>query len=627
MFDFVKSRRTLVTVILAIIAVPFAFFGIDFYFRGGGGGDRVAEVAGTQITQREFGDALRQQQERVREMMGGKVDAGVLDSPEVRKAVLDRLIDERVLYSAALKQRMIASPAQVRGAIAEMEQFKDAEGKFSKERYQRWLQTAGMAEDRLWSLLSRDIVLARARVGFASTAFLPDAVADRLYRLGLQQREVSQVIFNPSQFALQVKLEPDAARAFYEANQKRFTVPERVRLEYIVLNADDMARDEAITPEEVKQHFEANRAQFGVEERRARHILVSVPENASAEQKAQTKAKAEQLLARAKKSPAAFADLARKSSDDPGSAAEGGDLGFAPRGRMVAPFDNALFAMQEGEISGPVETQYGYHIIKLEAVRPKFEEIRAKVEEDLRRHKSNRRFADTAESFSNLVYEQPDSLTPALEAFKLKPHTTGWMTRDGGEVPLLNNEKFLRAVFSDDVLKNGRNSEAIEVAPNVLVSARLVERQPEMVRPFSEVESEIVAELRREKAAELARKEGEAALAKLEQGERLAVAWSAPAQVSRERRQGLHPEAARAVFSADAAKLPAYVGVPAPDGRYVIYRISRVTEADEVDPAARRQLAQQLDQFLGREEEAARLSSLKAKADVRINAKALERNP
>ena len=356
-----------------------------------------------------------------------------------------------------------------------------------------------------------------------------------------------------------------------------------------------------------------------------------MPGNATPEQKAKAREKAEALLAQAKKSPQAFAELAKKSSEDPGSAQEGGDLGFFPHGKMVKQFDDAVFAMHVGDIVGPVETQFGFHIIKLNAVKaaegPKLETVKAQVEEELRKAEGGKRFAEAAETFSNLVYEQPDSLKAAADELKLELQTSGWITAQGAaENPLLNNQKFLRALFSDDALKQQRNTEAVEIAPGMLISARVIEHQPATLRPFEEVRAEILARLTHDKAVELAKQEGEALVAQLRKGEADGRPWSPPQMVTRERRAGLHQEAVESVFSADASKVPVYFGLSTPDGRYVIYRVSRIIDVETVDAEARKMLARQIEQVVGMEAETARLRGLKKRIDVEINAKAIEKS-
>jgi peptidyl-prolyl cis-trans isomerase D len=465
----------------------------------------------------------------------------------------------------------------------------------------------------------------------AATAFFPFAVSDTVYRLRAQEREVSQIVLAPAEFAERVKIAPQAAKTFYETHKDEFKLPEKVRVEYVMLSLDGIQKQVEVTPDKVKEYYEEHRAEFETpEERRASHILISVPAGATPEQKAEAGRRAEGLLAQARKTPRAFAELARKHSEDPGSATEGGDLGFFPRGRMVKPFEETVFAMKAGEIAGPVETQFGYHIIKLEAIKgsggSKLEAVKAQIEDTLRKAEASRRFAEAAENFSNIVYEQPDSLEPAADAYKLPIQVSGWITRAGsGDTPLLNNERFLSALFSNDSLQDRRNTEALEIAPNVLVSARIIEHQPAVERPFEEVQAGIVARLIQEQATELAKQQGEALLAGLKKGEPVRRGWSPARLVTRERRAGLHPEGVQAVFGADASKLPAYVGVSVPDGRFVIYRISRVLGVQTVDAEARKMLAEQLALIGARESNQARLESLKQRSDVRVNRKAIER--
>jgi peptidyl-prolyl cis-trans isomerase D len=631
MYDFIHKHKRLLEIVLVVLIVPpFALFGVDWYFRGGDGTDQVARVGGTRITQQEFGQALRQRQEQLRQMTGGKVDQAMLDSPEVRRAVLEQLIDERVSYSAALKSGITVPVAELQSAIVDIPAFKDSNGKFSPERYRDLLRAQGMTEGAFESSLRKDMIINRNRELFAGTAFLPNAVVDRLYKLRKQQREVSQLVLEPGQYAGQVKVSDAEIKAFYDAHKQEFELPEKVKLEYVMLTQEAALKQVSVSDEELKKAFEERGSQLQKpEERRASHILIAVPQSATPEQKNKAKEKAQALFAEAKKSPKNFAALAKKNSEDPGSAVEGGDLGWAPRGRMVKPFDDAMFGMKAGDIVGPIETQFGYHIIKLNEIRaaetPSFEALKPKLEEEVRKAKAARLFAQQADEFANLVYDQPDSLKPVVEKFKLTPQTTGWVTRQGGDMPLLNNEKLMRSIFSDNAIKRHQNTEAVEVAPNVMIAARVLEHEPVKERPLDEVRAQIVATLTQEKAGEMARKEGEALLEKLRKGGDTSAKWSTSQTVSRESREGLHPEAAAAVFSADASKLPAYVGLAVPGGRYVIYRVSKVIDVDSVDPEQRKQIAKQLEPIAGQENLAARMGSLKQNADVKIDAKKLEK--
>jgi peptidyl-prolyl cis-trans isomerase D len=638
MFDLVKKSRIIVGIILALIAIPFAFFGIDYYFRGDAAAGQLASVGGTPIGQREFAQALQQRQDQIRRMMQGRVDQAMLNSPELRQQVLDDLVEDRVLYMAALKAGMTVTPTELQTVISEIPAFREdrGAGKFSRQLYEAALRAQGMSEAGFEAMLRRDMMLGRLRQSIAATGFLPDSVLEQLYRLQKEQREVTQLVLAPAQYAGKAKLDEGAAQAYYDAHKEEFKLPEKARLEFVLLSLEAIQRQIQVTEDELEQAYQEQSDKLSTpEERKASHILISVPAGASEETKAKAREKAQALLDQARAAPKQFAELARKNSEDPGSAAEGGDLGFFPRGRMVKPFDDAVSGMKPGEIAGPVETQYGFHVIRLDAIKaaegPSYDKLKPKLEEDLRKAKAGKRFAEASEVFSSTVHDEPDSLQAAIDALgrepfklKLEAQTTGWFTAAGGDHPLLNGEKFLRAVFIEDVLKKRYNSEAVEIAPNVLASARVIEYQASQDRPFAEVKAEIVEKLTRDKAAELAKQDGEARLAKLRKGEPVEVAWSTPTLVSRESRQGLTPEAAQAVFRTDASKLPALTGVAVADGRYVLYRVTRVVTPATVDAEAKKALRKQLDQAQGGEEARIRLEALKRKAKIQINAKALE---
>jgi len=631
MFEFINRHKRLLQIILALLIVPpFALFGVDYYFRGTDPSDQVARVGSARITQQEFGQALRQREDQMRQMLGGRVDPAMLDSPQIRRAVLNQLIDERVVYSAAVKSGITVPNAELQAVIGGIPAFRDENGKFSPKRYRDLLGAQGMSQGRFEADLRKDLIIGRSRAAVSGTAFLPNTVVDRIYRLRMQKREISQFTVDPSQFTAKVKVTPDEAKAYYEAHKAKFELPEKIKVEYVILSVAAVEGRVAVTPKELQEYYQSRVEQLSrPEQRRASHILIAIPANATPEQQAKAREKAEALLAEARKSPKSFAELAKKNSGDPGSAAEGGDLGYFARGKMVKPFDDAVFALKVGDITGPVQTQFGYHIIRLDAIKPSetpsFEAEKGKLEEELKKAHASRAFAQDAEEFSNLIYDQPESLQPVIEKFKLQPQTSGWITRQGGESPLLNNEKLLRAVFSDAALKNKQNTEAVEIAPNMLIAARVVAYEPAKQRPLAEVQAGIIETLAHQKAVELVRKDGEAILSKLRKGEDAGVQWSAPQTVARDHPEGLSPEAARAVFRADSSKLPVYTGVEAQSGRYVLYRISKVIDNENIDPQQRKALAKELDPMAGQEAMAARMSDLKQKADVKVDEKKIEK--
>jgi peptidyl-prolyl cis-trans isomerase D len=383
-----------------------------------------------------------------------------------------------------------------------------------------------------------------------------------------------------------------------------------------------------VSADDVRKYYEQNAARFGQpEQRQASHILLSYKPNASDADKAKVRAKAEDVLAQVRKSPGSFAALAKKYSEDPGSAAKGGDLGYFSRGMMVPQFEDAAFRLKSNEISGLVESEFGLHIIKVTGIKAgkqrALQEVRAEIERDLKRQGAARRYAEAAESFSNLVYEQPDSLKPAADKFKLPIRKAEGITRQSAPVQMLNQPRMLSALFSDDAITSHRNTEAIDVGQSTLVAARVVEHKAATQRPFEAVKADIERQLAQKEARALAAKRGAERLAELKKG------GSAPfgpvKTVSRERATGLSQDAVARIFRADASALPAYVGMELPAG-YALYRISKVVES-EPDDARQRAVQAELGRASGEQEFRSFLAGLRADAKVEINRDALEKKP
>src|SRR6185436_9195336 len=631
MYDFVyKHKRWLQIALLVLIVPPFALFGIDFYFRNTDTGGSLARIGDARISEAEYSQALRQAQEKMREMMGKNPDQAMLNSPQLRQSVLNELIEHKVTLSHASKAGMTVSDSELQKMIAAVEAFHDQSGKFSRERYRQLLQGQGLSPAAFENQVRSNIMLEQVRSVYSGSAFVPESVAERLLKIREQEREVSQVLFNPNDYRKQAEVSDADAEKYFTEHKGEFLVPERVKVEFVVLSLEAYQRSMQISDEEIRKFYADNMSRYQTaEERRASHILIPAAASATPEEKAKAKALAEDLLKQVRQNPRKFGEVAAKFSKDPGSAEKGGDLGFFARGLMVKPFDEAAFSMKVGEIAGPVETQYGFHIIRLDAIKAvqttPLESVKAQIVEEIRKPKVAKAFAEAADNFNNLVYEQFDSLQPAIDALKLTLQKRDWVSRAGGNPnPLLNNDKLLAALFSDEVLKNKHNTSAIEVQPNMLLAARVTEHKPSEGLPFDQVRKDIVQHLSDQAATQLAEKEGLAALEKLKKGEPLALKWSAPQTVTLQKRQGLHAEAAQAVFGADTAKLPAYIGTPVSQGRFVIYRVTKVKDVVDTNPEQRKALAKQLTQMIGQEQYIAYLASLREHADVKIDKKKLD---
>jgi len=631
MYDFVYKNKLLIQVILALIAVPFAFFGVDSYFRFSDAGGAVASVGDYHISQQEFSQALRQRQQALQRMVQGRVDPAMLDNPELRYATLENLIQRRLLLERALGAGMALSDAQLQSVIGELPLFQDGVGKFSFARYEQYLKSEGMTPAMFEARLRQDMILQQISDGYGDSNFVPRTVAERLARLTEQSREVSQHAIAHDRYLGQVRLDAGAAQQYYDANQGEFQVPEQARVEYVVLSIDALLPQIQLGREELE----------GVYQRQ----VVAVRKEREEAQK-----RSEQILGELRKAPGRFEELARKHSQDPGSAEKGGDLGFFGKGVMSKPFEEAVFKLKESEISPVVASEFGFHIIKLTGIRPvagatgrASEERRAshilitapkdpgpqagknEIELELKRQAAQKKFAELADTFNNVVYEQSESLKPAAELIKAVPRASGWITRAQVDNPLLGNPRLLAAIFSDDALRNRRNTEAVEVAPNTLVAARVIEHKPASLQSFAEVHAALEKKLTLREAARLAAQEGRSWLEQLRQGKDAQIAWTTPQLVSRSDHKGLSEPVLRQLFRADVSKLPAYAGVENPQGGYTLLRITRVAEPDSVPAEKQKSVSEALRQVLGQEELTAYVTSLKQKARIKISKELLEK--
>jgi peptidyl-prolyl cis-trans isomerase D len=624
MFDAVRNNKKIVQVFLALITLPFAFFGVESYVRNVGTGDDVAKVGDVKITQRQFQQALREQQERLRAQTGGQFDAKLLDTPEARKTILDDLVDQRLLMLEASRNKMFASDEAIRRAIAGIDAFK-VDGRFSSERYGAALAAQGMTPAGFEAQLRQDLTLQQLAGAVGQSGLMARAVGDRILAMQTEKREVQEFRIGLDAYLDKVRLADDAARKFYDANGKQFETPEQARAEYVVLSMETIGAQLTVSDAEIKAWYDGHKERFAQpEERRASHILIASEKLG----KDKARAKAEEILVEIRKNPAGFADLARKNSDDPGSAAKGGDLGFFGRGMMVKPFEEATFKLKDGEVSGIVESDFGFHIIKLTGIHEGKEkplaEVKGEIEAELKKSAASRKFAEAAEAFSNLVYEQSDSLKPAADKFNLTVQQSGWLGRQANPAAgPLGNEKVLAALFGEDSLKNKRNTEAVEVAQNTLVAARILEYMPAAQQPFDGVRNTIETMLRRQEAQAMAVKDGEARLEALKKGED-GIAWGPPKSVSRLDPRQIPPPAAPAVFRMETGKLPSYAGVVLPGSGFALFKLSKVDAGAALDDARRQALMRQLATLSMQEDVQGYLAALRSRYKVEINKAALE---
>lgn len=633
MFDFIRKHTKVTMALLFLLIVPsFILVGMNSNGPSGASGSVVAVVDGKDITQPEWDAAHQNEVNRLRASMP-TLDIKLLDSPEARYATLERLVRDRVLAAAAAKGGLVVADQKLQRLYAEdkaIAAFRLPDGRFDRAGF---IAQTGMSPEQYESGLRADLATRQVLVGVASTGLASKAVADASLNAFFEKREAQVARFNASDYAARVNPSDAELEQFYKDNQALFQAPEEASIEYVVLDLDAVKKTVSVNEQDLKTYYEQNVQQLaGTEERRASHILIEAPVSAPAADREKAKAKAQELLAAVKKAPDSFAELARKNSQDPGSAPAGGDLNFFARNAMVKPFADAVFAMKKGDVSDVVETEFGYHVIKLTDIKaPKqksYEEMKPSLEAEVKQQLAQKKFAETAETFSNAVYEQSDSLRPIAERLKLEVKTAPRLTRAPapGATGVLANPKFLNALFSPDALEKKRNTEALETGPSQLTSGRITQYTPARTLPLAEVKDRVRASLQQQRGAEMARKEG---------AEKLAAWKAAPATatlppavvVSRDQTQQLPAPVVSATLSADTSAMPAFVGVDLGSQGYAIVKVVKVVPRPEQAPASAQQDKMQYTQWWTAAESLAYYNVLKErfKADIKVARPAAEK--
>jgi peptidyl-prolyl cis-trans isomerase D len=627
MFDYVRKHTKIMMVVLFLVIIPsFVLVGIDGYTRFREQDQTVARIGRVEITRGEWEAAHREEIERVRQLMP-TIDAKLLDSEQARYGTLERLVRERVLAQAAQAAHLGTSDARLARelqSIPAIAELRRPDGTLDMERYRQLLGRQGMSPEMFEARMRSDLAARQVQAGVAQTAFIQAVPADLALSAYFERREVQVARFAVADFAARVKPEDSELEAFYQANQALFQAPEQASIEYIVLDIDAVRKTIKLNEQDVRSYYEQNAARLsGPEERRASHILISAAKDASAAERQKARERAQELLAQARKAPDTFAQLARKHSQDPGSAPNGGDLDFFPRGAMVKPFEEAAFALKKGEISEVVESDFGFHIIRVTDIKaPKqksFAELRASLEEDLKNQQARARYAEAAEAFTNGVYEQSDSLKPVADKLKLEIQTASGLLREPvpGAKGVLASAKFLEAVFNPDSVNNKRNTEAVEIAPSQLAAARITRHTPARTLPLAEVRTVVRERVVQARAAELARQEGQQKLTAWKANP-AGAATAATQVVSRDQTQNLPAAVVDAVLRADAAQLPQWVGVDLGAQGYVVVRIVKRVERPAAAADAQRQDRAQYAQWWMQAEGQAYYQLLQERLKVQI---------
>jgi peptidyl-prolyl cis-trans isomerase D len=619
------------TLMLAMIAVPFAMWGVQNYTSDGPQGGVAAKVNDGEITQQEFQNSYQNQRARLQQALGKAFDPEKLDEPKLKRETLDALIANALIEQTARQAGFGVSDAQLAARIREIQLF-HKDGVFSAEAYSQQLRQQGMTPESFEPRMRQAILTEQLQQGVTETTFVPRASLDTLFRLREQKRTLSWLVLPLAPLREAIKPDETAIKAWYEQHQAGYKAAERAQVEYLELSVPRLAAAVTVDEARLKKFYDENQASYGREEqRRASHILIALPKDADAKTDTEARKKIEDLAAQLR-AGGDFAALAKANSADTVSAQQGGDLGLFGRGVMDKAFEDAAFALKQGELSAPVKSSFGYHLIQLTEIQPKavkpFADAQGEVEADYRRHEAEQRFYDLAEQIGNASYESPDSLEPAAKLVGAPLQLSGWITRESGE-GVGAHEGVRRAAFADDVLSQGNNSEVIEVTPSHVVVLRMKAHEAERAKPLAEVREQVITELREARAREQLKAEGDTLSQRLVQDKAALTVVAGErklevkhATVSRSD-ASLPPELVKAAFTA-GPKAPAAAGLALDNGDYALLVLDKIEDGQVTAADALLAYAREVARLYGTVEYDLVADALRERADVKVNTEKLD---
>jgi peptidyl-prolyl cis-trans isomerase D len=508
-----NAQGTIAKIIVGVLILALSMFGVDAIIGGFSDEPEVATVNGEDITEREFTRVVQMERQRQLSAMDTP-DPSLLNDDEIRQSALEALIRDTVLTQDAARQGLELSDEDIDRLITQMSQFQ-VDGTFSRERFIAVIRNMGMGAIEFREAMRRQYVANQIRAGILDSGLVSSQAVDQLLRIQYQARDFRTFALTPAEVQDKVSVTEADVEQYYQDNASRYMQPERVDAAFIELSLGQLAKSIEVDDKELRDYYQSQLESLTKEERKVAHILV---EGDTAKAKA-TLEEVEQKL----EAGESFAELAKTYSEDLASAREGGDLGYVTRGMFDNAFEEAMFALEEGEVSEPVETAFGVHLIKLLDVRkieaPAFEEMKARFSEQLAREKAAERFSELRSRLVDLAYAE-DNLTGPAEELGLEVRTRSDITREGASEPF-DHPGLLRQLFSEDVLDDGYNTELIEVAPDTSVVARVREYKPAAQQPLAEVREDIRRQLERQFTREALSALGSDLVARLESGSEL----------------------------------------------------------------------------------------------------------
>ncbi|MEW8507558.1 MAG: SurA N-terminal domain-containing protein [Candidatus Thiodiazotropha sp.] len=620
-----RAQGWIAWAIVILISIPFALWGIQSYL-GVGSEPVAATVNDFEITERTLDSQFQRFRQQLREQLGAAYRPELFDDAKMRDEVLNRLIRDEVLHQASDRMGLRAGSRMIQSAILAMPMFQK-DGRYDQQTYERALRLQGLStagfEERVRTSLVAEQLSQAVQVG----SFLTRGEISESERLQKQTREISYFVIPAAEFKLSEPPSDDEINAYYQANESAFISPERVKVEYIFLDAETAGSTVTVDDDLLLGYYENNQDEFGLpEQRKASHILIQAASDADQVAVDDAKSRIEALAERLK-SGESFAELAKQNSQDPGSATSGGDLGFFTKGIMAPAFETAVFGLEEGAISEPVRTEFGFHLIQLTGIKDgdvkSFDQARAEVEAAYRKTEGERLYFEMAEQLADISYEDPGSLEPAAAALGLATQQSEWFTREQG-TGVFANPKVRTAAFSEDVLQEQNNSELIEIDGTSALVLRIQDHQEASVKPLDDVAAQIVETLQQQKAEQQAEAEAERRLTEVAAGKPFSEAAgsytvSGPLSVKRNDTQ-IPPGLSSTIFRAEkpsaggstqgSARLAA--------GDYAVYLLTAVTEGSAEAGANNQQQLESMRRILGRDHYEMVLSDLESRADVEI---------
>jgi len=570
-----NSQGWIAKTIIGIIVMLLALTGFDAIFNAASNSRNAAEVNGEEISLDELNQAMNMQRRQLAQQLGGDFDPSLLDDKLVRESSLRALIDRALLLQGAQNAEFAFSENALDQLILQTPEF-TVDGAFNAARFDQVIQQMGYTRLQFRELLKQEMLIGQLRAGISGSGFVTDEQIEAFARLEQQTRDFATITLPADAAAVEVS--DDEARKYYEENTGRFRSPEQVVLEYVELTKDSFFDQVEASDEEVEQLYQQRIANLA-EQRRAAHILVEADGSGDADAKAKIEGIAKRLT-----EGEDFAALAKEMSEDPGSASEGGDLGFAGPGVYDPAFEEALYELEKGQVSAPVRSDFGWHLIKLLGVQspevPTLESIKPELIRELKAEQVEQRFVEASKQLEDTAFESSDLVQPAQE-LGLSVQATEAFGREGGADGIAANRQVIQAAFSDEVLIDGANSSVIELDPDTVVAVRVKEHLQPEVLPFDEVKDDIIAQLKRSKATEQAQEAGEQLIASLrEGGGETDREWQAVEAAARNQ-EGVEPAVLQQVFrmaKPQASEAPTYGSVTLPGGDFVIVRLTGVSE-------------------------------------------------